>query len=103
MFKLTTLRKEKESNFEEPKKTEVQLCIIHQVRNTMKYIPWRNYREFMKDLKEVYKASTLELAEHTWINLKKNGENNRQHQLNSGVQIGLIFQIILNIMNRLEG
>ena len=30
----------------------------------MKYIPWKHYREFIKDLKQVYKASTLELAEH---------------------------------------
>ena len=45
-------------------KTEVQLCIIHQIRNTMKYIPWKQYQEFMKDLKQVYKASSLELAEH---------------------------------------
>lgn len=45
-------------------KTEVQLCVIHQIRNSMKYIPWKDYREFMKDLKEVYQAGTLELAEH---------------------------------------
>jgi putative transposase len=45
-------------------KTEVQLCIIHQIRNSVKYIPWKSYREFIKDLKQVYKASTLELAEH---------------------------------------
>ena len=30
----------------------------------MKYIPWKHYREFMKDLKQIYKASTLELAEY---------------------------------------
>ncbi|MEI7513533.1 MAG: IS256 family transposase [bacterium] len=45
-------------------KTEVQLCIIHQLRNSIKYIPWKHYREFVKDLKLVYKASSLELAEH---------------------------------------
>jgi putative transposase len=45
-------------------KTEVQLCVIHQIRNSMKYIPWKDYLEFMKDLKEVYQAGTLELAEH---------------------------------------
>jgi len=45
-------------------KTEVQLCIIHQIRNSLKYIPWKDQREFMGDLKAVYKASTLELAEH---------------------------------------
>ena len=45
-------------------KTEVQLCIIHQIRNSMKYIPWKNYRKFMADLKKVYQASNKELAEH---------------------------------------
>lgn len=45
-------------------KTEVQLCIVHQIRNSMKYVNWKHYREFIRDLKEVYKASTLELAEH---------------------------------------
>lgn len=44
--------------------SEVQLCVIHQIRNSMKYIPWKNYREFMKDLKKVYQAGTLELAEY---------------------------------------
>jgi len=43
---------------------EVQLCVIHQIRNTMKHIFWKHQPEFLKDLKEVYKASTLELAEH---------------------------------------
>ncbi|HET8686938.1 MAG TPA: IS256 family transposase [Methanosarcina sp.] len=45
-------------------KTEVQLCVIHQIRNSMKYVPWKHYREFMVDLKKVYQASSLELAEH---------------------------------------
>lgn len=45
-------------------KTEVQLCIIHQIRNSLKYITWKNQREFMKDLKEVYKATNIEIAEH---------------------------------------
>jgi putative transposase len=45
-------------------KTEVQLCVIHQVRNSMKYIPWKDYRAFIKDLKAVYQAETIELAEY---------------------------------------
>lgn len=43
-------------------RTEVQLCVIHQIRNSLKYIPWTNQREFMTDLKLVYKASNLEVA-----------------------------------------
>ena len=52
-------------------RTEVQLCVIHQIRNSMKYISWKHYREFMKDIKDVYKASSLELAEHNLDNLDK--------------------------------
>jgi transposase-like protein len=44
--------------------TEVQLCVIHQIRNTMKYVSWKDYRELMRDLKTVYKASSKDLAEH---------------------------------------
>jgi len=43
-------------------KTEVQLCIIHQIRNSMKYIPWKHYREFIADLKKIYQANTLDIA-----------------------------------------
>jgi transposase-like protein len=44
--------------------SEVQLCVIHQIRNSLKYIPWKNQREFIRDLKAVYKANTKETAEH---------------------------------------
>lgn len=44
-------------------KTEVQLCIVHQIRNSMKYVASKNQKEFMRDLKPVYQASTKEAAE----------------------------------------
>jgi len=44
-------------------KTEVQHCIIHQIRNSMKYVASKNQRAFMADLKCVYKAATLNAAE----------------------------------------
>ena len=37
---------------------EVQQCIIHQIRNTIKYVASKNQKEFMGDLKPVYKAPT---------------------------------------------
>ena len=43
--------------------TEVQLCVIHQIRNSLKYVASKNQKEFMADLKPVYKAATLEGAE----------------------------------------
>lgn len=44
-------------------KTEVQLCIIHQIRNSMKYVASKNQKAFMADLKPVYRASSSANAE----------------------------------------
>ncbi|WP_024791986.1 IS256 family transposase [Lebetimonas sp. JS138] len=43
--------------------TEVQLCIIHQIRNSLKYVASKDKKEFMKDLKKVYQAVNKEQAE----------------------------------------
>lgn len=42
---------------------EIQHCIIHQIRNSMKYVASKNQKAFMVDLKCVYKAATLNAAE----------------------------------------
>jgi transposase-like protein len=51
-------------------KTEVQLCIIHQVRNSLKYVASKNKKEFMKDLKKVYQAVNKDQAEMELDNLE---------------------------------
>ncbi|WKT61887.1 IS256 family transposase [Microbulbifer thermotolerans] len=43
--------------------TEIQHCVIHQIRNSMKYVASKNQKAFMADLKCVYKAATLNAAE----------------------------------------
>jgi len=43
--------------------TEVQLCIVHQIRNSLKYVASKNQKEFAGELKKVYKAFTKEEAE----------------------------------------
>jgi len=43
--------------------TEIQHCIIHQIRNSLKYVASKNRKAFMADLKCVYKAATLNAAE----------------------------------------
>jgi transposase-like protein len=43
--------------------TEIQLCVVHQIRNSLKYVGSKNQKEFMADLKRVYKAGTKDLAE----------------------------------------
>jgi len=43
--------------------TEVQSCIVHQIRNSLKYVASKNQKEFIADLKLVYQADTKEYAE----------------------------------------
>jgi len=44
-------------------KTEIQLCIIHQIRNSLKYVASKNQKAFMTDLKLVYRATSKDAAE----------------------------------------
>jgi putative transposase len=43
--------------------TSVQSCIIHQVRNTFKYIGYKDSKKAMEDVKKIYKAATKEQGE----------------------------------------
>lgn len=43
--------------------TTVQLCIVHQIRNSIKYVASKRQKEFMKDLKQVYQAVNKDAAE----------------------------------------
>lgn len=43
-------------------KTEVQLCVIHQIRNSLKYIGWKDQKAFMAGLKKIYRATNKDLA-----------------------------------------
>jgi transposase-like protein len=43
--------------------TQIQRCIIHQIRNSLKYVTWNDRKAFMIDLKQVYQAATQESAE----------------------------------------
>ena len=42
--------------------TKIQLCIVHMVRNSVKYVPWKDYKALTKDLKSIYQAVTEEQA-----------------------------------------
>jgi putative transposase len=44
-------------------KTQVQLCIVHMVRNSLRYVNWKYRRAVASDLRSVYTAPTLEAAE----------------------------------------
>jgi transposase-like protein len=50
-------------------KTQVQRCIVHQIRNSLKYVVWKDQKAFMVDLRKVYQASTWEQAETQLLQL----------------------------------
>lgn len=54
-------------------KTDIQKCIVHQIRNSLKYVSYKDYKAVAAGLKPIYKASTEEAAkaeldrfEQTW-------------------------------------
>ena len=51
--------------------TEIQRCIVHQIRYSTKFISYKDLKPFMADLKKVYKADTEELAAAALDDLEK--------------------------------
>ena len=45
-------------------KTEIQLCIVHMIRHSLKFVSYKDRKQITGDLKEVYHSSTVEAAEH---------------------------------------
>uniref|UniRef100_UPI000489F0A6 IS256 family transposase n=4 Tax=Zooshikella ganghwensis TaxID=202772 RepID=UPI000489F0A6 len=43
-------------------KTQIQLCIVHMVRNAVKYVPWKDYKAVTSGLKRIYQSATEEEA-----------------------------------------
>jgi transposase-like protein len=41
---------------------QIQLCIVHMVRNSMKYVPWKEYKLVAADLKQIYQSVTEDEA-----------------------------------------
>jgi transposase-like protein len=44
--------------------TQVQLCIVHKVRNSLQYVTWKERKAVARDLRAIYAAATLSEAEH---------------------------------------
>ncbi|MHB2154380.1 IS256 family transposase [Calditrichota bacterium GD2] len=51
--------------------TWVQLFVIHQICNSLRYVAYKDQREFMKNLRRVYQAPTRALAEEELLQIEK--------------------------------
>lgn len=80
-------------------KTEIQLCVVHQIRNSLKYVVSKDQNAFMVDLKRVYQATSKDLAEHDLLELSEKWGKNIQLSLNPGSQTGIIYLLILSILS----
>src|SRR5665811_1182255 len=94
-------------------KTVVQLCIVHQIRNSLKYVASKDQKEFMRDLKLVYRANGKEEAEDELQNLEnkwgekypvviKSWQNNWEH-LSSYFEFAAPIRKIIYTTNTVEG
>ena len=52
-------------------KAEIQVCIVHQIRNSLRYITFKDKRAFLTDLKEVYKAPNKAAAQDALLHLSQ--------------------------------
>ena len=50
---------------------KIQHCLIHQIRQSLKYTPWKDRNAFTADLKTVYQADTREEAEANLLRLEE--------------------------------
>lgn len=62
-------------------KTEIQLCVIHMIRASLTRVPNKHYKEFLSDLKEVYQALNLTIAEEKLEILKDKWGTKYPHAL----------------------
>lgn len=91
----------------------IQTCIVHQIRNSMKYISSKDKKSFMKDLKKVYKAATEELALTQLDKLKETWGNsygmvidswyNNWNNLSTFFDFSLRIRKMIYTTNALEG
>jgi putative transposase len=56
-------------------KTEIQLCIVHMVRNSLKYVSYKVRKEMAKDLKMIYQSVNAEMAEKSLNDFAKKWDN----------------------------
>ena len=50
--------------------TEFQRCIVHMIRNTLQYVSYKDRKEFSRDLKQIYQATTEDIAYNNLIELE---------------------------------
>ena len=67
-------------------KTEYQRCIVHQVRNTLKYVSYKDMKEFAADLKTIYLAPSEKKGRENLDKVKEKWDPKYPHAMKSWIQ-----------------
>ena len=62
-YSLSSLASMASRDFQRPlllsfRDTKIQLCIVHMIRNSLRFVPWKDYKFITRDLKTIYQAAT---------------------------------------------
>ena len=60
-----------------------QICVVHQIRNASKYVVWKDKKEFAKDMREIYTATTKKNAEIALDELEKKWNSKYSYAIKS--------------------
>lgn len=66
--------------------TEYQRCIVHQIRNTLKFVADKDKKEFSKDLKSIYQATNEEIGYQNMIEVSEKWEKHYPNSMKSWQQ-----------------
>ena len=83
--------------------TEVQLCIVHQIRNSLRYVGSKHQKAFMVDLKRVYRSKSLGEAELALDDLESLSGEKHPIVIKSGAASGSIFPLTSYILSTSAG
>lgn len=81
------------------KAQHTQICVVHQIRNSCRYVVRKDKKEFTRDMKQIYTAPTKEAAKAALKDFKTKWGSNIPMPLKAGKTIGtnslcsLIFQL----------
>ena len=94
-------------------RVEIQSCIVHQIRNSIKYVASKDQREFLSDLKLVYQAVNKQTAEEKLDNLEEkwgkkypvviNSWRSNWHKLSTYFDYDPMIRKLIYTTNAIEG
>jgi putative transposase len=87
-------------------KNQIQLCIVHMVRNSLNYVSWKHRKSVAADLQKIYTALNAEAAERALVDFAENWGNlypaiskswltHWQHVIPCPLKIGKLLSIVL--------